>query len=226
MRHTVLFGMVLALAGWMLVSCGNAENRAAETDTPTDYTQHSADTAGTEPSDTDPDAADSTPFADRSFLVAYYSATGNTQTAAEYIAQQTGGTLFAITPVSPYTVADLDYNDSASRVSTEHNDPDSRDVALETTTVEGFADYDVVFLGYPIWWGEASWVVNDFVTENDFTGKTVIPFATSASSGIGTSDTDLAALSGTGEWLAGKRFSSRVGPDEIADWLAELPLEQ
>ena len=121
MRHTVLFGMVLALAGWMLVSCGNAENRAAETDTPTDYTQHSADTAGTDLSDTDPDAADRTPFADRSVLVAYYSATGNTQTAAEYIAQQTGGTLFAITPVSPYTAADLDYNDSASRVSTEHN---------------------------------------------------------------------------------------------------------
>ena len=68
--------------------------------------------------------------------------------------------------------------------------------------------------------------MNDFVTENDFTGKTVIPFATSASSGIGTSDTDLAALSGTGEWLAGKRFSSPVGADEIADWLAELPLEQ
>ena len=232
MRYKLFLGMVLALAGWMLVSCGNTETGAAETDNPTDLTQntdHSVDTeADTDSSETDADAADSVadnaPFTDNAVLVAYYSATGNTESAAEYIAEQTGGTLFAITPAQPYTAADLDYNDSTSRVSTEHADPESRDVPLVTTTPEHFADYDVVFVGYPIWWGEAAWVVEDFVTENDFTGKTVIPFATSASSGIGTSDTDLAALSGTGNWLEGKRFSSHVTADEIADWLAQLPI--
>ena len=221
MRHKLLIGMALALAGWMLVSCGNGTDIPADAGETANHTPNADETAA----DTDnvvETAPDGTPFADKAVLVAYYSATGNTEAAAEYIAEQTGGTLFAITPAQPYTAADLDYNDSASRVSTEHADPESRDVPLVTTTVENFADYDVVFVGYPIWWGEAAWVVDDFITENDFTGKTVIPFATSASSGIGTSDTDLAALSGTGDWLEGKRFSSHVTADAIADWLAQI----
>lgn len=116
-------------------------------------------------------------------LVAYYSATGNTKAAAETIADAAGGELFELQPAEAYTTEDLDYNDPESRVCKEHEDPDFQDVKLEGVTPESFPNADVVFLGYPIWWGEAAWPVNEFVKENDFTGKTVIPFCTSASSG-------------------------------------------
>ena len=113
-------------------------------------------------------------------LVAYYSATGNTKAAAETIADAAGGELFELQPAEAYTTEDLDYNDPESRVCKEHEDPDLQDVKLEEVTPESFPNADVVFLGYPIWWGEAAWPVNEFVKENDFTGKTVIPFCTSA----------------------------------------------
>ena len=153
-------------------------------------------------------------------LVAYFSATHTTEGVAKTLADVTGADLYEITPEEPYTDADLDYNDNNSRTTKEMNDPSARPAIAGS--VENMDQYDIVFVGYPIWWGEAAWVVDDFVTENDFTGKTVIPFATSASSGIGTSASDLAALSGTGNWLEGKRFSSHVTADEIADWLAQL----
>lgn len=116
-------------------------------------------------------------------LVAYYSATGNTKAAAETIADAAGGELFELQPAEAYTTEDLEYNDPESRVCKEHADPDLQDVKLEEVTPESFSNAEVVFLGYPIWWGEAAWPVNEFVKENDFTGKTVIPFCTSASSG-------------------------------------------
>ena len=116
-------------------------------------------------------------------LVAYYSATGNTKAAAETIADAADGELFELQPAEAYTTEDLDYNDPESRVCKEHADPDLQDVKLEEVTPESFSNAEVVFLGYPIWWGEAAWPVNEFVKENDFTGKTVIPFCTSASSG-------------------------------------------
>lgn len=116
-------------------------------------------------------------------LVAYYSATGNTKAAAETIADAADGELFELQPAEAYTTEDLDYNDPESRVCKEHADPDLQDVKIEEVTPESFSNAEVVFLGYPIWWGEAAWPVNEFVKENDFTGKTVIPFCTSASSG-------------------------------------------
>ena len=120
-------------------------------------------------------------------LVAYFSATGNTESVANTIADLTGGDLFEITPADPYTSDDLNWTDDNSRVSREHDDESLRDVELVTTEVENWDDYDTVFIGYPIWWGIAAWPVNNFVKDNDFTGKTVIPFATSASSGMGQS---------------------------------------
>ena len=116
-------------------------------------------------------------------LVIYFSATGNTKAAAEAIAAATGGDLLELEPAEPYTSADLDYNNADSRVSREHDDETLRDVALKTTTVANWADYDTVYIGYPIWWGIAAWPVDTFVKANDFTGKTVIPFCTSGSSG-------------------------------------------
>ena len=155
-------------------------------------------------------------------LVVYFSATGNTKAAAEAIAAATGGDLLELEPAEPYTSADLDYNNADSRVSREHDDEALRDVALKTTTVDNWADYDTVYIGYPIWWGIAAWPVNTFVKANDFTGKTVIPFCTSASSGIGESATQLAALAGTGDWQDGQRFPSAVTQQEVADWVKSL----
>ena len=157
-------------------------------------------------------------------LVAYYSATGNTKAAAETIADAAGGELFELQPAEAYTTEDLDYNDPESRVCKEHEDPDLQDVKLEEVTPESFSNADVVFLGYPIWWGEAAWPVNEFVKENDFTGKTVIPFCTSASSSLGDSGENLAEMAGTGEWQEGKRFSSGAAEEEIRNWVESLDL--
>ena len=155
-------------------------------------------------------------------LIIYFSATGNTKAAAEAIAAATGGDLLELEPAEPYTSADLDYNNADSRVSREHDDASLRDVALKTTTVANWADYDTVYIGYPIWWGIAAWPVGTFVKANDFTGKTVIPFCTSGSSDIGESGTQLAALAGTSDWQTGKRFASAVTQQEAADWVKSL----
>ena len=157
-------------------------------------------------------------------LVVYYSATGNTEEAADYIAELTGGDLFELEPTDPYTDADLDYGDPDSRVSREYADESLRDVALVADTVENWEDYDTVFVGYPIWWGIAAWPVDTFVEANDFTGKTVIPFCTSASSGLGQSGELLAELAGTGDWQEGTRFRSSVSEDDVRTWLDELGL--
>ncbi len=157
-------------------------------------------------------------------LVVYYSATGNTETAANYIAQATGDDLFELEPVEPYTEEDLNYSDDSSRVVYEHDNPDERNVELVADTVDNWEEYDTVFIGYPIWWGIAAWPVDDFIEANDFTGKTVIPFATSASSGLGESGTLLEEMAGTGNWLEGQRFSSRVSEEDVRTWLDGLNL--
>ena len=157
-------------------------------------------------------------------LVVYFSATGNTEEAAGYIAQLTGGDLFELEPADPYTSEDLNYGNADSRVSREHDDESLRDVALVADTVEGWDQYDTVFIGYPIWWGIAAWPVDAFIEANDFTGKTVIPFCTSASSGLGESGELLAEMAGTGDWLEGHRFSSNVSESDVQSWLDGLGL--
>lgn len=155
-------------------------------------------------------------------LVVYYSATGNTERVANSIAEATGGDLFEIEPTEPYTDDDLNWNDESSRVSREYEDESLRDVPLVNTTVDSWDDYDTVFIGYPIWWGIAAWPVDGFVEANDFSDKTVIPFATSASSGMGQSGELLADLAGTGDWQDGMRFSSGAGDDEVQEWVETL----
>lgn len=157
-------------------------------------------------------------------LVVYFSATGNTEAVAGYIADTLGADTFEITAAEPYTADDLNWNDPESRVVYEYENPDARDVALVTDTPENWEDYDTVFIGYPIWWGVAAWPMSSFVAANDFTGKTVIPFCTSSSSGLGDSGTLLEELAGTGEWLDGQRFRSSASETEVADWVTGLGL--
>ncbi len=157
-------------------------------------------------------------------LVAYFSASGNTEAVANAIADTLDADLFEMVPETPYTSADLNWTNSDSRVNAEHNDPAKQDVKLADTTVDNWADYDTVFIGYPIWWGIAAWPVNDFVKNNDFTGKTVIPFCTSTSSGLGQSGELLKEMAGTGNWQEGRRFSERASQSDIAAWTNSLNL--
>ena len=124
--------------------------------------------------------------------------------------------------MEPYTSADLNYSNADSRVSIEHANPDLRTVELVASTVSDWADYDTVYIGYPIWWGIAAWPVDTFIRANDFSGKTVIPFCTSASSGLGESGSLLAEMAGTGNWLEGRRFSSGANESEITAWVETL----
>ncbi len=126
--------------------------------------------------------------------------------------------MFEIVPEKPYTSDDLNWNDKNSRVSKEHDDESERNVPLAKATPDNFVQYDTVYVGYPIWWGIAAWPVDGFVKSNDFTGKTVIPFCTSASSGLGNSGELLKSAAGTGNWLEGKRFSSSAQESETAKW--------
>lgn len=159
-----------------------------------------------------------------SVLVVYYSATGNTAQVAQYIADSTGGDLFEIQPVEPYTDDDLNWTDDNSRVSQEHADESLRDVELVADTVDNWDQYDTVFIGYPIWWGIAAWPVDGFVEANDFSGKTVIPFCTSSSSDLGESGQLLADMAGTGDWQEGQRFRSGASQEDVQSWIEELGL--
>ena len=168
----------------------------------------------------EPDA----PAEESRVLVAYFSATGNTERAANAIAEAASGDLFEITPAEPYTDDDLDWTDEGSRVVFEYENPEERDTELVAYTPEGWDDYDVVFIGYPIWWYDAAWPVDGFVAENDFTGKTVIPFCTSSSSGLGESGQRLAELAGTGDWQEGQRFRGSASQEDVAVWVESLNL--
>ena len=157
-------------------------------------------------------------------LVVYFSASGSTRRVAEAIAEATNADIFELVPTDPYTSADLNWTTAGSRVNREHDDESLRDIELESTTVDNWDDYDTVFIGYPIWWGIAAWSVDGFVKVNDFTGKTVIPFCTSASSGMGQSGKLLAEMAGTGDWQEGRRFSSGASESSVKEWVGELGL--
>lgn len=192
-------------------------NNTNDTKNPDSTTSGEDSTTGTTDTTDSTDTPD-TPAAGGKTLVVYFSGSGNTKRVAEDIAAATGGTLFELVPVTPYTSADLSWTTAGSRVNREHDDESLRDITLVTTTPENFDEYDTVFIGYPIWWGIAAWPVNNFVKNNDFTGKTVIPFATSASSGMGQSGSLLAEMAGTGNWQEGHRFSSGASKSTVEEW--------
>ena len=183
----------------------------------------SGTTAGTGDT-TDKGNTPDAPSAKGKTLVVYFSGSGNTKRVAGYIAEATGGDTFELVPVTPYTGADLSWTTSGSRVNREHDDESLRDIPLVLTMPENFDEYDTIFIGYPIWWGIAAWPVNNFVKNNDFTGKTVIPFATSASSGMGQSGTLLRDMAGTGNWQEGHRFSSGASQATVENWVKDLNL--
>ena len=219
MKSVQKFGSLL-LAALMILSlaaCGSKTSNDILAQAP-------SNDAGTPAQTPDDAAGDSDNTTSGGKVVVYYSASGNTKRVAEDIAEAAGGDLFEIVPTEVYTSDDLNWTNSDSRVSREHDDESLRNVPLTTTDVENWDDYDTVFIGYPIWWGIAAWPVNNFVKNNDFSGKTVIPFATSSSSGMGQSGTLLSEMAGTGDWQDGQRFRSNVSQSDVADWVSGLGL--
>lgn len=219
----LLLSVVLVLS---LAACGSANKSASsttqpETSAPTEQpATEPSESSSTAPAESEPETQPET----GKTLVVYYSASGNTERVAKDIAEAAGADLFEIVPTEVYTSEDLDWTNPDSRVSREHDDESLRDVPLTTTEVADWDSYDTVFIGYPIWWGIAAWPVDTFVKNNDFTGKTVIPFATSSSSGMGQSGSLLADMAGTGEWQEGQRFSSGVSSDDVQSWVNGLGL--
>ena len=205
----VVAAMVLTLA-----ACGvtNADSNAA--DEPKNNA--AADAADPAPTEETPESTGS------KVLVAYFSATGHTKTIAEYLQAALDADLYEIVPQEPYTDADLDYNTDGCRANQEQNDDAARPAI--SGSVDNMDGYDVVFIGYPIWWGQAPKIVYTFLESYDFSGKTVIPFATSSSSGMGQSGTLLEEMANGGTWQSGQRFSSGASSSTVRDWAAGLGL--
>ena len=202
-RFTAIFLSLALVLG--LAACGNASQPEA-TQSPTTAAPSEAvsDTGKT--------------------LVVYFSGSGNTERVAKGIADAAGADIFEIVPTEPYTEDDLNWRNADSRVNREHEDESLRNVSLTTAEVPDWDSYDTVLIGYPIWWGIAAWPASSFVGANDFSGKTVIPFATSSSSGMGESGSLLAELAGTGDWQDGHRFSSGASTVEVREWAHSIGL--
>ena len=227
-KITVLLLSAMLVLG--LASCGSTSKPVSSTTQPETSAQNEQPTTETSENsssdavETEQETQPETQHATGNTLVVYYSASGNTKRVAEDIAEAAGADLFEIVPTEIYTDDDLNWTNSGSRVSREHDDESLRDVPLTTTEVYDWDSYDTVFIGYPIWWGIAAWPVDNFVKANDFTGKTVIPFATSSSSGMGQSGSLLSEMAGTGNWQEGQRFSSGASDSDVQSWVNGLGL--
>ena len=204
MTTALLLALLLALMT-CLAACGDAGDQA---DTESEAQQEEEITSN------DENATDT--------LVIYFSATGNTRGVAEKIADVTGADIHEIVPAVPYTDEDLDYGDETTRATAEQNDPDARpEIGGEDIDL---SSYSTIFIGYPIWWGQAPRIMDTFAENHDFSGKTVIPFCTSGSSDIGQTGTGLGEKAGSGDWQTGKRFAGDATEDEIRNWVESLGL--
>ena len=219
MKKLISVMLTGVMAMGLLAGCGSSSESAEE-----DSSEQAAQEETQDDTEETAEGASDAASGSGNVLIAYYSATGNTEEVANVIADAIGGDLFELEPTEPYTDDDLNWSDDNSRVSQEHENKDQRDVELVSTTPENWDSYDTVFIGYPIWWGIAAWPVDSFVESNDFTGKTVIPFATSASSGMGESGQLLEEMAGTGDWQEGQRFRSGADEADVQEWVNGLGL--
>ncbi|MDE6752101.1 MAG: flavodoxin [Eubacterium sp.] len=214
MKKTIAILMVITVL-FAFAACSNTAQNEPETQTTEPQTQSTSNTS-TEPS------SENSIVSSGKTLVVYFSASGNTENAANYIAKATNGDLFELEPKDAYTDDDLNWRDESSRVNYEHENESARDIELVSSTVDNWDEYDTVFIGYPIWWQIAAWPVDNFVKNNNFTGKTVVPFCTSTSSGLGESGKLLEEMAGTGNWLDGERFSESVSESDVKEWIETL----
>ncbi|MDE6728168.1 MAG: flavodoxin [Oscillospiraceae bacterium] len=155
-------------------------------------------------------------------LVAYFSATNTTKGVAQKIASAVNADLYEITPQEPYTSDDLNYHNDSSRTSIEMNDPNARPAI--SGGVDNMDQYDIVFVGYPIWWGDAPRIMSTFVESYSFSDKTVVPFCTSGGSGVGSSASNLERQANSGNWLNGTRLNGSASDSDISGWINGLGL--
>lgn len=205
----------------VLAACGNSASQTEQPSTEDTSVESKADTKSAE-SSTDMENTDNQDVQDYKVLVAYFSATGTTKGVAVHIANGLNADIYEIVPEEPYTDADLDYNDNNSRTTIEMNDPNARPVI--SGSVENMEQYDTVFIGYPIWWGEAPRIVSTFMESYDFSGKTIVPFCTSGGSGIGSSASNLERLTSGATWLDGRRLNGSDSQDTVMEWVNSLDL--
>ena len=208
--------MILGLA-----ACGNSASQTEKPSTEDTSVESKADTNSAENS-TDKENTDNQDVQDHKVLVAYFSATGTTKGVAEHIANGLNADIYEIVPEDPYTEADLNYNDNNSRTTIEMNDPNARPAI--SGSVENMEQYDIIFVGYPIWWGEAPRIVSTFMESYDFSGKTIVPFCTSGGSGIGSSASNLERLTSGATWLDGRRLNGSNSQDTVMEWVNSLDL--
>ena len=208
--------MILGLA-----ACGNSASQTEQPSTEDTSVESKADTNSAENS-TDMENTDNQDVQDHKVLVAYFSATGTTKGVAEHIANGLNADIYEIVPEDPYTDADLNYNDNNSRTTIEMNDPNARPAI--SGSVENMEQYDIIFVGYPIWWGEAPRIVSTFMESYDFSGKTIVPFCTSGGSGIGSSASNLERLTSGATWLDGRRLNASDSQDTVMEWVNSLDL--
>lgn len=200
----------------MILGLAACKNFASQTEQP------STETNSAESNNKDAKNSEVSEVRESKVLVAYFSATGTTEGIAEYIANGLKADIYEIVPEDPYTEADLDYNDDDSRTTIEMNDPDARPAI--SGSVENMEQYTTVFIGYPIWWGDAPRIISTFVESYDFSGKTIVPFCTSGSSGISSSATNLEELTSGATWLSGRRLNGGDSQDTVMEWVNSLEI--
>ena len=222
MKKAIALLIVVAFAlTFVACSSGSSDNTTAPNDKETSVQADTEKADSILPennaeTNSDTPAEDNT--ADGKTLVVYFSATGTTKGVAEQIAAVTDADTYEILAAQLYSDDDLDYNNNDSRATKEQNDKSIRpEIGSEKIDLSA---YDTIYLGYPIWWGQAPRIMDTFVESYDFTGKTVIPFCTSGSSDIGTTGDDLGANAGSGNWLQGKRFAGGTSQADVEEWLA------
>ncbi len=231
MKRTLSIFLTLALM-LALAACGSTSGQGSTgsdpTPTPEGNTLVSAapeTTPENQPEDTRPpedETPEGTSDGGKKILIAYFSATNNTENIANHLNEILDADLYEIVPETPYTSDDLNYNDRSSRSNQEMNDPSARPAI--SGSVDNMEQYDVIFLGYPIWWGEAPRIINTFLESYDLSGKTIAPFCTSASSPLGSSARNLQGLAGNATWLDGQRFSGGASASDVQSWVDSLNL--
>lgn len=202
-----------------LTACGNSASKTKQPSTEDTFVESKADTESAETS-TNMENTDNQDAQEHKILVAYFSATGTTKGVAEHIANGLNADIYEIVPEEAYTDADLDYNDNNSRTTIEMNDPDARPAI--SGSVENMEQYDIIFVGYPIWWYVAPTIINTFLESYDFSGKTIVPFATSGGSGMGNTNEKLAPSCPGAILMKGKMLNGLLSQEELKAWVKSL----
>lgn len=226
----ILLSLVMVLG---LAACGNSASRTEQSSTEENSVESTASVEesvegsntyadNTDVSESQTEETDAPDAQESKVLVAYFSATNTTEGVAEHIANGLNADIYEIVPEDPYTDADLNYNDNNSRTTIEMNDPDARPAI--SGSVENMDQYDIVFIGYPIWWGDAPRILSTFVESYDFSGKTIVPFCTSGGSGIGSSASNLEQLTSGATWLSGRRLNGSDSQNTVMEWVNSLGL--